>query len=42
MLRIWEAESTDLRTFSKDGVIDATAAAPQALLVSGFGLTCQA
>lgn len=36
------AHSTDLRAFSEDGVIDATAAAPQALRVSGLSLTCQA
>lgn len=36
------ADSTDLGTFSEDGVIDATAAAPQALLARGLSLTCQA
>lgn len=43
-LRIWGggAGSTDLGAFSEDGVIDATAAAPQVLLVRGLSLACQA
>lgn len=36
------AGSTDLGAFTEDGVIDATAAAPQALLVRGLSLTRQA
>lgn len=36
------ADSTDLCTFPEDGVIDATAAAPQVLRVSELSLTCQA
>lgn len=35
-------DSTDLCTFSEDGVIDATTAAPQVLLGEGLSLTGQA
>lgn len=38
-MRVWGR--TDLSTLLEDGVVDATAAAPQALIPSGHCLTCQ-